>query len=326
MLLVEPAGNEGTDADGNGRVDEGSILGGGCAKNVISVGGCESAEDGGWVSPEYGELSGRFPGNFSASPLAGDASTGDTRGMAAFSSRGPTDDGRIKPDLVAPATGIPLIAPLGEEGSSAPVRWGGGVYARAFGTSLAAALLAGDVALLRGTLRARTGREPSAALVRAVLINGAQDLYPGQYGEENPEVPRAPNPVEGWGRPDASWTGDQTSWLRMVDDMRGLRMGDTRIYRVEVRSMRELRVTLAWTDYPSLPQSRVHLVNDLDLRVIGPDGESYYPNGRHSRDPMNNTERVIIDLGGRPGKYTVEVKAWNVPMAPQPYALIIQGR
>lgn len=299
MLLVEPAGNEGTDQDGDGRVDTGSILGGSCAKNVISVGGCESA---------------------------GDASTGESSGMAAFSSRGPTDDGRIKPDLVEPATGIPLISAGGEGGSSAPVRWRGGAYVRAFGTSLAAALLAGDAALLRAAVRSRTGNEPSAALVKAILINMAQDLYPGQYGEENPEVPRAPNPIEGWGRPDGSWTGESLSWLKLVDDMRGLRMGDTRIYRVDVQSMSELRVTLAWTDYPSLPQSRMRLVNDLDLRVIGPGGESYYPNGRHSRDPLNNTERVVIEVNGRPGKYTVEVKAWNVPMAPQPYALIIQGR
>lgn len=326
MLIVEPAGNEGTDADGDGRVDAGSLLGGSCAKNVIGVGGCEGGKDPGDDNPTYSELDESFPGRFSALPLGKDASVGDTRGIAAFSSRGPTDDGRIKPDLVAPATGIPVPTPLSEEGSSTTVQWREGTLTWAFGTSLAAAILAGEAALLRGAVRTRIGKEPSAALIRALLVNGAEDLYPGQYGEESPEVPRAPNPVEGWGRPDGSWTGNRSSWLRLVDDVRGLRGGDTRIYRVEVRSMSELRVTLAWTDYPSLPQSRMRLVNDLDLRVIGPDGESYYPNGRRSRDPLNNTERVVIDVSGRPGKYTVEVKAWNVPLAPQPYALVIQGR
>jgi hypothetical protein len=325
LLIVDPAGNEGTDADGDGRVDMGSLLGGSCAKNVVSVGGCES-ERGGGDGPTYRDLDESFPGSFSASPLGGDSAAGDMRGMAAFSSRGPTDDGRIKPDLVTQATRLPLPSTMGGKGWSGPVLWGEGTSQFAYGTSLAAALLAGEAGLLRGLVGAWLGASPSAAMLKALLVNGAEDLYPGQYGEDDPEVPRAPNPVEGWGRPDESWTKDRTSWLKLVDDREGLREGDVRVFRVDVQAMSELRITLAWTDYPSLPQSRVHLVNDLDLRVIGPGGDFYYPNGRHARDPLNNTERVVVDVSGKPGKYTVEVKAWNVPMAPQPYALVIQGR
>lgn len=326
LLIVDPAGNEGTDADGDGRVDAGSLLGGSCAKNVMSVGGCEGERSKNGGDPAYRELEEVLPGTFPASPLAEDVCTGDPRGMAAFSSRGPTDDGRIKPDLVAPATGIPVPEPA-EGGDSPEVPgWRGGEAWWGCGTSLAAAILAGEAAVIRGSMRQRTGRNPSAALLRALLVNGAEDLHPGQYRVEDSEIPPAPNPVEGWGRPDPSWLEGRSWWIRIVDDRIGLRVGDTRVYRVKVSSMSELRVTLAWTDYPSLPQSRVHLVNDLDLRVIGPGGESFYPNGRYSRDPLNNTERVVVNVSGKPGIYTVEVKAWNVPMAPQPYALVIQGR
>ncbi len=322
MLLVEPAGNEGTDVDGDGRVDPGSLLGGSCAKNAVSVGACEGPTGG--SVPAYRELDGAFPGVFSNPPLGEDACAGHPRGMAAFSSRGPTDDGRIKPDLVAPGTGIPVLPPAGGE-EKVLAGWSDGAVLRACGTSLAAAFLAGQAAVLRGAVLLSTGRDPSAALLKALLVNGAEDLHPGQYGSEKPEVPPAPNPVEGWGRADPSRT-ERLSWMRMVDDREGLRTGDVRVFRVTVDSVRELRVTLAWTDYPSLPQSRMRLVNDLDLRVIGPGGESYYPNGRRSRDPLNNVERVVVDVGGRPGKYTVEVSAWNVPLAPQPYALVVQGR
>lgn len=326
MVIVEAAGNEGTDADGDGRVDAGSLLGGATAKNVISVGGCENPLASGTDPPRYKRLDEKFPGRFSASPLGEDPSAGNPLGMAAFSSRGPTTDGRIKPDLVAPATWIPVTAQGDPEKMTGLFRVEGDAVARAYGTSLAAALLAGEAAVMRAALRSIGGGEPSAALVKAFLINGAMDMFPGQYGEEKLEVPRAPNPVEGWGRLDLAWFKDRNSWIKFVDDREGLRNGDSRVFRVELRSGKELRVTLAWTDYPSLPECRLHLVNDLDLRVIGPAGEFYYPNGRSSRDPLNNTERIIIDVSGRPGKYAVEIKAWNVPFAPQPYALVIQAR
>ena len=65
-------------------------------------------------------------------------------------------------------------------------------------------------------------------------------------------------------------------------------------------------------------------MNDLDLRVVDPGGGFHYPNGRDSRDPVNNLERVVVDVAERPGNYTVELSAWNVPFSPQPFALVVQ--
>jgi hypothetical protein len=103
-----------------------------------------------------------------------------------------------------------------------------------------------------------------------------------------------------------------------------MRLGESRVYRIEVTSGSELRVTLAWSDYPSLPEARLHLVNDLDLRLLDPDGNIYYPNGRSSRDPLNNVERVVLDISEKPGDYTIELGAWNTPFSPQPFALVAQ--
>jgi hypothetical protein len=198
-------------------------------------------------------------------------------------------------------------------------------YVSAYGTSLAAAQAARYLQFLHEYLLRAGEQEPSAALLKALLVNGAADLTPGQYGEEDMEVPEAPNIVEGWGRLSLGAVMLEDSWIKVLDDREGMRLDESRVFKLEIPSGRELRVTLAWSDYPSLPESRIHLVNDLDLRVVDPEGRSYYPNGRSSRDPLNNVERVVLDISQMPGDYTIEITAWNIPISPQPFALIVQA-
>ncbi|MDD3718066.1 MAG: S8 family serine peptidase [Actinomycetota bacterium] len=324
MAIVEAAGNEGTDADGDGRVDAGSLLGGATAKNVLSMGGSESATPPQESGPlDYSQLESMFSGVFPAAPLREDSSVGEKPGMAAFSSRGPTRDGRIKPDLVAPATAVPLPLPQGAE-APGTVPSGTDGYVLAYGTSMAAANAAASLASMRLPLAEVLEAEPSAAMLKAFLVNGARELSPGQYGEEDLEISPSPNEVEGWGGLDLEAFRQVGSWVKVLDDREGMRLEESRVFRVEVTAGKELRITLAWSDYPSLPQARLHLVNDLDLRVIDPDGNAYYPNGRNSRDPLNNVERVVLDVSGKTGDYTIELKARNVPFAPQPFALVAQ--
>jgi len=326
MMVVEPAGNEGTDADGNGMVDSGSLLGGTTAKNVLSVGGCEStaAASTDEPAPSYSQLEELFPGRFPSEPLRDDSSAGSQAGIAAFSSRGPTRDSRIKPDLVAPATDILTIASGGAEEAAGIVASATPGYVRAFGTSMAAAQTAAVLAGMRLPLSVVQELEPSAALLKAFLINGAVDLTPGQYGKEEMEVPHAPNSIEGWGRLDLDAFTRTGSWVKVLDDTEGMRLGESRVFRIEVTSGSELRVTLVWSDYPSLPEARLHLVNDLDLRLVDPEGNVYYPNDRSSRDPLNNVERIVLDIEEKPGDYTIELEAWNTPFSPQPFALVAQ--
>ena len=96
MLVLFAAGNEGTDADKNGVVDPDSILQPGTAKNVVTVGASENNRPG--IAATWGSGYG--------APVANDKKADNVNGMAAFSSRGPTDDGRIKPDIVAPGAYI----------------------------------------------------------------------------------------------------------------------------------------------------------------------------------------------------------------------------
>ncbi len=96
MLILFAAGNEGTDADKNGVVDPDSVGQPGTAKNVITVGASENNRPG--IANTWGSAYG--------APVANDKKADNANGMAAFSSRGPTDDGRIKPDIVAPGAYI----------------------------------------------------------------------------------------------------------------------------------------------------------------------------------------------------------------------------
>ena len=96
MLVLFAAGNEGVDTDKNGVVDPDSIGSPGTAKNVLTVGATENNRSD--ILTTWGDSYG--------SPINSDRRADNPDGMAAFSSRGPTDDGRIKPDIVAPGTYI----------------------------------------------------------------------------------------------------------------------------------------------------------------------------------------------------------------------------
>jgi subtilisin family serine protease len=102
FCVVVAAGNDGTDRDGDGRINLRSVTSPGTAKNCITVGACESLRrefDG----ETYG---GWWGGDYPVAPFRSDPMANDPDQVVAFSSRGPTDDGRTKPDVIAPGTFI----------------------------------------------------------------------------------------------------------------------------------------------------------------------------------------------------------------------------
>ena len=103
LLVLFAAGNEATDADSNGVADPDSVGSPGTAKNVLTVGASENDRDS--ITSTWGEGPSQ-QGDPWAEPIASDKEADNPDGMAAFSSRGPTDDGRVKPDIVAPGTFI----------------------------------------------------------------------------------------------------------------------------------------------------------------------------------------------------------------------------
>jgi serine protease AprX len=307
-VICFAAGNEGADSDRNGVIDAGSIGSPGSAKNCITVGATENNRSD--QSKPYSQL------GYTAEPIASDGWSDDPEGMVAFSSRGPTRNQRIKPDVVAPGTAI--LSTLSRDAriddffgkSSDPL------YAFLAGTSMATPLVAGCAAVVREYFQTKQNHQPSAALVKAMLINGAQNII-GQYVPS--ESGRIPNFAEGFGRVDLA--ASATDPIAFKDEATELDTGEEETTTVTVPSSNStLKVTLVWTDPPGEA-----LQNDLDLIVRGADGKERHGNMRGTSskfDRSNNVEQVIWP-NAPTGVATILVRAYRA-IQPQSYALVVR--
>lgn len=194
--------------------------------------------------------------------------------MSGFSSRGPTQDRRTKPDLTA--QGSSIVSAMNN--TSCGTR-------TASGTSMATPTAAGLAALVREYLRRGfypTGQDgmgipitnPSSALVKAILINGAHAMTGTGSGGPNPGDP-PPNTSQGWGRihlDNALYFQGDSRKLWLVDETTGLQTGQDHTYTLNVVSNSEpFSVTLVWHDYPAAVNANPTLINQLRLEVTAPD-------------------------------------------------------
>jgi len=252
-----------------------------------------------------------------------------------FSSRGWTHDGRIKPDVLAPGTWVMSAA------SNRVVPSPSCSNAQSSGTSMAAPTAAGLGALVRqyfidgfypaGIARPDDAFEPTAALVKAVLIASAVDLST----QGCPDEP-IPSRDQGWGLIQLdtalAFLGDDHRLL--VDDhLEGFATLDDEPVRMQVAVAETgpLKVVLVWTDAPSSSLAVTNLINDLDLTVTGPGG--VFPGNSFSRgisvpggepDRLNNVEVVYLPEAER-GVWTIEVAPHAVPAPVQDFAVVITG-
>lgn len=322
MLILFAAGNSGVDHDRDGRIDPGSIGSPGTAKNVLTVGASKNYVLKGGIQNKLKELR-AGPENWGVEPLGSSRLSENPQGLAAFSSRGPTRDGRLKPEVVAPGTNI-LSARSHHEG--AEVLWGefNGDYVWSGGTSMSTPLVAGAAAVVRQYLKEERKMEsPSAAMVKAILMHSAVDLFPGQFGEIGKEkgqeiLARRPNSDEGYGRVDVARATALHDAV-MIDEQKGLAVGESHAYPIQVNASSKLTATLVYTDAPASAGAAKSLVNDLDLVLVDEQGKE-----TTLRDTVNNSEMIEVEIEG--GAYEVQVRGSNIPQGRngrQPYALLV---
>lgn len=230
-----------------------------------------------------------------------------------FSSWGPTDDGRLKPDISAPG-----CQNDGDGGVTSTVVGGG--YNTFCGTSMATPTATGVIALILQDYRAQfpAANDPLPSTVKALLVQNAVDVGPA-----------GPDYQTGYGS------------IRTVDTVDFLRTGSfaeltveqagTSGFVIEVSGESTLKVTLAWDDAPATPNIFNTLVNNLDLVVIDPNGGRHYPwtldpnvpdalAVRNAADSVNNIEQVLVDAPIS-GTWSVKVVGTNVPQGPQVFSI-----
>jgi len=213
--------------------------------------------------------------------------TDSLNNVEALSSRGPAYDGRIKPELVA----------FGQDGSSG-----------------AAATVSGAALLVQDAYKQKNNVLPSSALVKAVLINGADDL-----------VQPGPDYIAGFG---ALNTERAVRHIVHNQYFTGtVSNGVPALFNISIPAgSSELKITLSWNDIAAAPNAVKALVNDLDLELVANgSGTVYYPlvlsSFAHAdslravavqkTDTLNTTEQVVLSAPPA-GNYTIRIKGTKV--------------
>ncbi|MHC4911377.1 MAG: S8 family serine peptidase [Planctomycetota bacterium] len=296
----DPTADPYDDGWDNGGFDTITLLG--VAKNILTVGAVHDAVSGGVRDTSQAAMSG-------------------------FAGWGPTDDGRIKPDIVT--NGIWLYSPIADSDSS---------YDSWSGTSMATPGAVGAAMLLvehYGELF--PGQAMRSSTLRALIIHTADDL-----GSPGPDY------KFGWGLINTHAAAEQITDHYDFSDANKIVEGllddvnTVAVHTFESGTGTPINVTLCWTDPPAagatnLDDQTPRLVNDLDLRLTEPNGSTtYYPFVLNPASPgdtattadntLDNVEQVIISSPNVPGNYTAEVtyKA-TLTNGHQYYSLIISG-
>ncbi len=219
--------------------------------------------------------------------------------VALQSSRGPAFDGRVKPEMVA----------FGIDGSSG-----------------AAALVSGVSLILQQEYKQINGSLPTNALLKAVLLNSADD-------RGNKEIDYA----NGFGSLNAL---NAVKTIQAGHFMNGsITNGSTQNFSLLVPAgIKKLKITLVWNDPAALPNATKALINDLDLELFNssnsqtwmpwvlnsfPHIDSLKQLATRKKDSINNVEQITVDAPPA-GHYQVYVKGYAVTSASQTFYIAYQ--
>lgn len=247
--------------------------------------------------------------------------------MTAFSSWGPTDDGRVKPDIVA--KGLNVYSSVYNDEDD---------YGFKSGTSMSSPMVSGSIGLLLHHQELLNPGQPLlSSTIKALIFHGADDLIGGAPG---------PDYRYGWGlmntkrsaeilSENASGEGIHVKELILSD-------GNEILIPVKATGMEALRATIVWTDLPGTPVSAsvnppdLMIVNDLDMRITDSQQNKFYP---YILDPENpgepattgdnfrdNVEMIHIAEPIAEEIYTIQVShKGNLASGSQAFSLIITG-
>ena len=276
--------------------------------HVFSAGNSNNRDCGYGAGNQWGNITG---GHKIAKNCMTTANLRLDRTIESSSSRGPTEDGRLKPDIAARGTGH-----FSTNHNNAYFAFGG--------TSAAAPGVAGTYALLFQAYREiNGGSDPESALLKAALMNTANDM-----GNPGPDY------IFGYGHLNAYKAYKLLEAKNYTEDE--IDQGEENDFKIQIApGLSQLRVMLYWPEAEASLSAQRVIINDLDLVVMGPGGQEYRPlvldptpdqaalasPAQPGRDSLNNSEQVVIDLPVA-GEYTLRVKGTEVPLSAAPYLLL----
>ena len=252
---------------------------------------------------------------------------------------GPTFDNRRKPEIYAPGSGT-----ISSQAGTTCTTFSCG------GSSMATPAIAAAGALVRqyytegwypsGTKRPDNSFVPSGALLKATLLNSTRDMTGTDALGATAPVNGYPTNMEGWGElvlDDALYFNGDARNLAVWDvrHAAGLNTSERDAYTLNVSTNTlPLKITLAWQEPPAATANfGAPVINDLDLRVIAPDGTTIFRGNNFSAsqslagdavsDPVNNVEMVLVTVP-QTGLWRIEVigTAVNQGNPSQGYALV----
>jgi len=254
--------------------------------------------------------------------------------LASFSSMGPCDDGRIKPDLVA--NGVSVNSPVSTSDTAYDASYSG--------TSMATPNAAGSATLLVQLYKTNFyGQLMRSSMLKALMIHTADDV--GRTG---------PDYQYGWGYLNIKAAADlilahkaSLAAPKMVEDSVS-NVGKIKTYSYVWDGVSPLRATLCWTDPAGAAQTAAdsrtpNLVHNLDLKITAPDGTTVHQpytmpfvgtwttnsmvlNATKGKNNVDNVERVDIPTPGQAGTYVVTVSLdGTLTTTTQAFSLVVTG-
>jgi subtilisin family serine protease len=241
----------------------------------------------------------------------------DDSSMTTFSGWGPTDDGRVKPEVVAPG-----CQKTDDKGLTSTLP--NNAYASYCGTSMATPATTGISALIVEQFRQTFGRDPLPSTTKAILIHTATDL-----GNPGPDY------KHGYGLINARKAVDLVAASAGIhEEADVLPNGQWKEFVVTTSGATSLTATLVWSDFEAAENASKMLVNNLDVEVVPPSGPIRLPwvlnpaspnsPAANGVDSTNVVEQVFVNAPAN-GTWKIRVRGLSVPSGPQPYSLIITG-
>lgn len=277
--------------------------------HVFSAGNSNGSDCGYGAGNQWGNVTGGIKVGKNVLAVANLTASENISGS---SSRGPAHDGRIKPEVSAVGTNVMSTTNPNS-------------YVSKSGTSMSCPGVSGTLAQLYQAYKENQNEEPYAGLMKAILMNTADDL-----GNPGPDF------IYGYGRINArkaALTIEQSNFI--IDSLTN---GNSKTFTLNVPpGTQEVKVMLHWTDFEGVQNANTALVNNLDLSLTDSKSVSFNPwvldhspnttslnsHAIQGIDALNNAEQITINQPAD-GNYTITIDGTSIPMGTQRFFIIYE--